>query len=133
MKRVSVRCSSSKAVKFTTMQSIMYLGQTCPRILFSWRKEQADSIISMQIGCCFLINEADICCVELELSVVFKRKSPPSTWHAGAFLLSCFSIAFQQLPCFHKLHTIFSGSLGKRLYFSLSHLGIACLFASCFR
>lgn len=56
MKRISARCSSSKAIEFTTMQDMKYLGQTCPKILFSWRKEKADSIITVQVGVLFPVK-----------------------------------------------------------------------------
>lgn len=128
-KRIGVRSSSSKSIEFTTMQVTRYLRQTSPRILSSWRKEQADSTIRVcRQRCCFFINEADgECCMEHELSTILKKKSAHTTWHAGTFLLSCFSISFWQLPQLHKLHLIFSGSLGKHL--SICHFWglLACL------
>lgn len=56
MKRISARCSSCKAIEFTAMQGMKYLGQTCPKIHFSWRKEKADSIISVQVAVLFLVK-----------------------------------------------------------------------------
>lgn len=76
----------------------------------------------------FFISEGDgSCCMEHELSTIFEKKSPHSTWYTSTFLLSCFPISFWQLPWLHKLHLIFSGPLGKRL--SVCHFWglLACL------
>lgn len=107
-----------------------YLGWTCPRIHFSWREEQADCVIYEQAVlfmktcscycsmCYFLTSEAGSLCVEHELPAVFKRKSPPSTWHTGTFLLSCFPTSF--CGCTdstkHVLH------LWKSIFLSVCHI-----------